>query len=170
MKYSEFKPSDYDGHITFDEDREDWLVVPVNRNRDSGILDESNFEAALKILGGESDTVEIHRFGHWACGWFEIILADPKHGDVLVEMQDSLEGYPVLDEEDHSQREYDAINEAWDQMALSDQIEYAVENGHSKFAARPTLINASGEVLREGGDAWSLGSDAGDAPYSLIRS
>jgi len=157
MKYSEFKPTAWDNHITFDEDREDWLVAPVGRNRDSDILDESNFEAALKQLGGESDTVEVHRFGHWACGWFEILLVDPKHGDALVEMQSSLEDYPLLDEEDHSQREYDAINEAWDQMALSDHIEYAVENGHSMFAARR-------------GDAWSLNNDCGDAVYNLIRS
>lgn len=170
MKYAEFKPTGFDNHITFDEDRESWLVVPVNRNRDSDILDESNFEAALKQLGGESDTVEIHRFGHWANGWFEIILADPQHGDALVEMQKSLEDYPLLDEEDHSQREYNAIFEVWNNMSLSDRIKYAVTNGHSMFAARPAFINASGELIRESGDPFSLGNDCGDSPYNLIRS
>ena len=81
---------------------------------------------------------------------------DPKHGDALVEIEDALENYPVLDDEDHSQREYDAINEAWDMLALSDRMDYAVENGHSMFAARR-------------GDAWSLNNDCGDAVYNLIR-
>lgn len=156
MKYSEFKPTGYDNHINFDEDREGWLVVPVGRNRDSGLQEESNFEAATKLLGGESDTVEIHRFGHWACGWFEIILVDPKHGDALVEMRDALEDYPLLDDEDHSQREYDAINEAWEDMSLSDRMDYAVKHGRSMFAARK-------------GDPWSLGGDLEDGPYDLIQ-
>lgn len=36
-----------------------FLVVPVSRSRDSGPLEESNFVEGLRLLGGESDTVQI---------------------------------------------------------------------------------------------------------------
>lgn len=84
-----------------------WLKGP-GRSRDSEILDESNFESALEMLGGESDTVEVHRFGHWACGWFEQILVradDKAKVKVLFEIHQALENYPVLDEDDYFERE-----------------------------------------------------------------
>ena len=86
------------------------LVVVVGRNRDSGILDESNFQAALEILGGESDSVQVHRFGHWGCGWFELILVDPKDRTKLIEAYNiikALEHYPVLDDMDYSEGEWE---------------------------------------------------------------
>ena len=69
-RYSGFRPTQFDHNI--DIDRADWLVCPVTHNRDSGALDESNWQAQIKALseadGDESDTEnwEIHRFGHWA--------------------------------------------------------------------------------------------------------
>ena len=60
--------SNYAGEIPSDS-----LLVVLTRSRDSDILSESNWEVALERLGGESDTVEIHRFGHWACGWGEAL-------------------------------------------------------------------------------------------------
>lgn len=86
-----------------------WCRGP-SRSRDSEILEESNFEAALERLGGEREgIVEVHRFGHWACGWFESIMVNPKRKTVikiLKEIHDDLESYPVLDESDYSEREY----------------------------------------------------------------
>lgn len=92
----------------------DLVVVAVSRSRDSEILDESNFESALDMLGGESDSVEIHRFGHWGCGWFEIITVDPKDTEKLkiaYEIKRMLEHYPVLDDSDCSERENEAARE-----------------------------------------------------------
>jgi len=62
--YSQYAPTGFDRSRAFLSDRQAWLVVPVSRNRDSNTLAESNFDAALEMLGGESDTVEVHRFGH----------------------------------------------------------------------------------------------------------
>ena len=93
----------YSGHM----DKPDW-VVSCGRNRDSEILDESNFQAALERLGGEGKHVAIERFGHWGCGWFELILVNPKslkHIKVAVEIAKYLEHYPVLDDSDYSERE-----------------------------------------------------------------
>jgi hypothetical protein len=113
--YSEFRPTGFDCRGRGLPDRQSWFVAPVGRNRDSGPLDESNFAVALKILGGKSETVEIHRFGHWGPGWFEIILVSP---DSIAfteaeRIECSLSDYPVLDDMDFSERESDAANETW---------------------------------------------------------
>lgn len=116
-----------------------FLTVPVSRTRDSGPLDESNFEEALRLLGGESDTVQIHRFGHWACGWYELLLVDPSDAAAVrigEDIERRLENYPILNEEDYSQRETDEAQDRWDSMGLSHRIEVCQRVGISVFAAR----------------------------------
>jgi hypothetical protein len=84
------------------------LVVVVGRNRDSDILSESNFQCALDMLGGESKNVKVGRFGHWACGWFELVMVNPrskKHLKIAYDIQKSLDNYPVLDESDYNDRQ-----------------------------------------------------------------
>lgn len=121
--YSEFQPTGFDPKGAFLPERQDWLVVPVSQNRDSGPLAESNFASALAMLGGESDNVEVHRFGHWGTGWFEIIIINPNHAPsvkIANEIESSLENYPVLDDEDHSKREHEEYCESWDSWGRRD--------------------------------------------------
>ncbi len=120
--YSKYSPTGFDSAGSFLPDRQDWLVVPVGRTRDSGPYDESNFETALKMLGGEGDDVEVHRFGHWGPGWFEIIIARPgtKAQEQGEEIEGFLEGYPVLDDEDMSNREYEEFLSGWSDYGASD--------------------------------------------------
>lgn len=115
-RYGDFSPTQFDHHIELDE-REDWLVLPVSQTRDSGCLAQSNFYAALGIMGGESENVEVHRFGHWGPGWFEIIIFNPADPELLRKAEDierSLEDYPVLNEDDLSAREWEDMLESWD--------------------------------------------------------
>lgn len=119
ITYSKFKPTKFDSHIEL-EGKEDWLVAPVSRNRDSQILDESNFETFKKILDDKKIEYETHRFGHWANGWFEIILVDPAGIQELEEIEDRLEDYPILDEMDYSEREYNDAVETWNSFACKD--------------------------------------------------
>jgi hypothetical protein len=125
--YKEFRPTEFDSHIGV-EDREDWLVVPCGRNRDSDCLTESNFATALDMLGGESETVECLRFGHWACGWFEVLIADPsdaKAMQVCAKIEKKLKSYPVLNEGDFCEREQIAADETWKLCYNNaDRIEY----------------------------------------------
>lgn len=106
IPYSEFQPSTHDpkGHLL--PNRQDWLVVPVGRARDSEALAQSNFAVALERLDGGSDTVEVHLFNHWACGWFEIIIVEPGSYQELIAMdiENDLSDYPILDETDYSRR------------------------------------------------------------------
>jgi len=85
----------------------DWYVF-LGQSRDSGPLDQSNFECGLHELGGESETVIVARSTHWLCGWVEAILvheSDEYHINQANDMLDELEQHPVLDEEDFSRRE-----------------------------------------------------------------
>jgi len=131
-----------DGRGAFLDDRQDWFVVGVIRTRDSGCLEESNFQAAEERLGkvGEcGEDWENHRFGHWGPGWFEILLVRPgsaceAEGKAI---EDALEGYPVLDEVDLSQREIQLAEETWSNMSIGDRVEAIQEHGDGGiFAAR----------------------------------
>ena len=100
----------YAGEIPEDK----WHVV-LTQSRDSEILTKSNWAVALEELGGESEHVEIHRFGHWACGWWEALCVakDSEAWEPAKEMHDSLSDYPVLDEEHHSEMETEEANRIW---------------------------------------------------------
>ena len=136
QQYSEFRPTGFDAPGLGCEDRQDWLVLPISRTRDSECLEESNFHCALAILGGESETAEVHRFSHWGPGWFEIILLHPGRESDGEDIERSLEDYPVLDDEDLSGREWEAASETWERSSTRDRMEYCERASVSKFAAR----------------------------------
>lgn len=135
-RYRDYAPTAFDCKGLGLPDRQDWLVAPVIRTRDSGVKAESNFEAALKILGGESKAVEVHRFNHWGPGWFEIILVHPSREREVEDIERSLENYPLLDDEDFSSREYEAACDYWEACSLREKIRLCVKFGASIFSAR----------------------------------
>lgn len=111
----------------------------IGRHRDSDDLDESNFATALKALGGESDTVAVVHEGHWAVGWVEWIAIhqdDETALRIADDLQARLADYPVLDEDDWSEREEASANQAWTNYSLRDRIELCCEAGLSRYAAR----------------------------------
>lgn len=138
--YREYRPTQFDPSGLNGESVgiSDWLVAPCGRNRDSECLQESNFHSFLRGVGGESKDVQVHRFGHWACGWFEIIVIRP-HTDAATKAQkmaDALEDYPVVDESDWSDREYRAKAQYWENYLLRERVDMCREAGESIFAAR----------------------------------
>lgn len=139
-RYGKWSPTAFDtpGLMIGDEDRSNWLVVPVAQNRDSGCFAQSNFATALALLGGESETVEVHRFGHWGPGWFEIILVAPgtEAEKKAEEIEALLENYPVLDDEDLCEREHVAAAEVWKNCySPAERIKYIRER-ESQFEFR----------------------------------
>ena len=108
------------------------LLVVLTRSRDSDCLTESNWEVALEQLGGEeNEHVEIHRFGHWACGWWEALVV--KEGTnqhrIAQEITSSLSDYPVLDDEHFTQKEMEHANDVWQDCYCSEErIEYLRKN------------------------------------------
>jgi hypothetical protein len=111
------------------------LEVVMTRSRESDLLTESNWDTALTMLGGESDSVVIHRFGHWACGWWEALCVMPNTAAYIIgeDIVKSLANYPVLDEEDWSQREDEEAQQVWaDRYNDRERVEY-IRNSRNEF-------------------------------------
>ena len=114
----------------------DYYVL-LSHHRDSGLVDKSNFQSALKMLNGESDTVKIVRAKHWLCGWVEMILiheSDKESIDKGNEIEKALENYPILDEDDFYEREsekreelIEEIRKVIDKNATEEEIWERVE-------------------------------------------
>jgi hypothetical protein len=145
-RYREFRPTGFDPAGLGGERHgiSDFEVL-YSQTRDSDYLTQSNFAVALAQLGGESDSVQVHRFGHWACGWFELILVDPKDEDKYREAEEiegSLSEYPILDEDDYSQRIDVAAGECWERESVAERVRIIQRYGQhygehvSVFAAR----------------------------------
>lgn len=107
----------------------------LTQNRDSGCLIRSNFRSALNKLGGESENVIIHRFGHWACGWWESLavkVGTPEYA-IAEQIEARLEDYPVVDEDDFSELENDEANDIWrDCYSPNERVEY-IRKHRSQF-------------------------------------
>jgi len=111
--YKEWSPTGNDRKGLNLPDRQDWFVCPVILTRDSDCLEASNFDSCLNRLKGESETLERHEFNHWACGWFAILLLHPSREAEGNAIEERLEDYPVLDEADFSNREWEAYQGNW---------------------------------------------------------
>lgn len=117
--------------------------VFLGRHRDSSTLTESNFECALEELGGTNETVQIVHEGHWAVGWVEWIAIHESDNVALAKAQeilDQLDEYPVLNEDEWSTREYEAMCNFWKSCSVSHRMELLEDTGISLFAARHDYI------------------------------
>ena len=100
---------------------------------------ELNTEYQDDTLDEPVNTVEIHRFGHWGPGWYEIVLIHPSNELALRaadEWAAALDDYPVADEEHFSETEMNEVYEWWESSSLRDRIELLSGAGDSIFAAR----------------------------------
>ena len=110
----------------------------LTQNRDSDILTRSNFISGLEILGGESENVQIHRFGHWACGWWEIIAVKKgtKEFEEAEKIEKELLDYPVVNEDHLSLLEFNEACECWKNASISERVEMCQKYRVSIFKAR----------------------------------
>ncbi len=148
--YATFRPTAFDPAGLALDDRQDWLVAPCGRTRDSGPLELSNFDAALKAMGGEGDDVEVHRFGHWGPGWFEIVIVRPDShaATVAQDMETALENYPVLDDEDFSRREWEDYESGWNDYGAKDFTRKLAKDFGLSDTVRYFLDDCDREALR----------------------
>lgn len=126
------------------DDADNWGII-YSHHRDSGLLDLSNAGVIAKALkpftdGDEPDLVfESHN--HWAVGHvdgFSVrVFRDGKITDAFRkyhELAESMANYPILDESDYSNREYEATvaniaDAAWrlkDDFELPEDWQYEV--------------------------------------------
>ena len=99
-------------------DASDWAII-YTHHRDSSLIDQSNAEAiteVLKLFLGKDIIAEHHN--HWAVGWIDgysirvyrcghITRAFRTYHEIAQRLTD----YPILDEEDYCNREYEATIE-----------------------------------------------------------
>ncbi len=174
--YADFRPTAMDPSGLGLEDRQTWIVVPVGCNRDSGPLERSNFRVAQTILKEAGANHEVHRFGHWGPGWFEIILVEPTEigqksvGDITRALAD----YPVLDDGDLCDEELEDRQSTWVNCYESD-ITRAVDrevyarwgdDGDSAMALVPNLRVAFERALTHVGGCWEC-EGSGTYAYRL---
>jgi hypothetical protein len=106
------------------------------KTRDSDYLYQSNYDAYKQLLNdAHVRFYELH-FNHWGCGWIDqlVIKAINKNGKVskafmtCLSIQEQLDNYPVLDEDDYSNREYDATIESIHDNLPGDMIDNLPDN------------------------------------------
>ena len=116
------------------EDSDQWMIH-YTHHRDSGLLDQSNAEQIRKALesfteGDDPDVVE-ESHSHWAVGHIDgFSLRVFRDGQITEafrtfhSLMESLAEYPILDESDYSEREYEASYENIGHAAWSLKQEY----------------------------------------------
>jgi hypothetical protein len=100
-------------HFMYSGEHGDWRIC-LSVHRDSDTLDQSNFDAmrrALESAGEQNVDWTIEHCGHWAVGWINHLTVRPDSAceAAALAMLARLDDYPVLDEDDWSARENDAI-------------------------------------------------------------
>ncbi len=138
--------------------------VLYSRHRDSTLLTESNWECLQQELetiiedlpkpntrykrtyyGEEeelpSDWLYVWSASHWAVGWVEYLMIREDAPQELIEKADELyhylkNEYPILDDDDYSQRQDEAIYQFWQDCTLEERMEYCRKTDDSIFAAR----------------------------------
>jgi hypothetical protein len=103
------------------EDAQDWAIIYTS-NRDSGLLDQSNAQVIEKALApfaqDDDPDVVMESHSHWACGHvdgFSIrVFQDGQITEAFKtyhELAQAMDDYPILDEMDYSNREFEATLE-----------------------------------------------------------
>ena len=141
IPYSNYQPTGFDVRGLNLPDRQDWLVAPCGVNRDSDVLTRSNWRVQareLDKLDPKGEDHEAHRFGHWACGWFELVLLRP--GSVCATeaqgWEDALSDYPILDESDFSDLEWQEAHEVWQHLRYRERSALLAKHGLERRLAR----------------------------------
>ena len=124
------------------EDCEEWAIV-YTHNRDSGLLELSNAEAIAEALApfteGDDADLRAEHHGHWAVGWVDGYAIRVYRNGAITEAFKTYHGlaarmadYPLLNEEDYSQKETDATienlkNEGYDSDCFAPPEDWAGE-------------------------------------------
>ncbi len=126
------------------EDADQW-TIHYTHNRDSGLLDQSNAAQINKALrpfteGDDADVME-ESHTHWAVGHVDGFSIRVYRNNEITDafrtfhrLMESLACYPILNEEDFSNREYEAtveniVSAAWrlkNEYELKDDWQYEV--------------------------------------------
>lgn len=104
-----------------------WMST-FSMTRDSDLLETSNFDSITADMEERfPDDVMIERSGHWAVGWIDTLRVrvyddDNEFTEAILAAYgywQALQDYPVIDEEDYSNREYEEAMDMLEQALPS---------------------------------------------------
>lgn len=137
----------------------------VGQSRDSSPLERSNFRSMLRMLGGESETVQVVRESHWAVGWVEWIANhqdDTKALSIADRVMGELENYPVIDDDDFSREEDEDCAATWESCySPRERLEYLREH-------RASMSGEPLQALRAVRGDWHSAASMLACPSDLI--
>jgi hypothetical protein len=118
------------------EDSDQWMIH-YTHHRDSGLLDHSNGSVIRKALApfteGDNPNVVMESHSHWAVGHIDgFSLRVYRKGKITKafrtfhQLMESMAAYPILDESDYFEREYEASYENIEHAAWSLKRKYNV--------------------------------------------
>lgn len=147
------RPSDWSGTPW-----DGYYIAPVGITRDSGTLDRSNWNAQWDALAPLSADVPdddvcspcIVRESHWAVGWIEWVAIHESNGDALREadrIASALDNYPVLDDEAHSNLEWEEYGESWTRYGCRDFIRSLAKEFELKDSTVYRMRDADESIL-----------------------
>lgn len=140
-------------------------IIVESIHRGSSILGQSNYWTAqhrLERIAGSKpvplesvahdgpfshfnpdDAPALYDFqvGDSLVGWIKYLMLNPKKASAALvaeaqEVHDTLEAYPILSEDDYSERQIEAMENYWRSEPLYRRIDWCRENETSIFAAR----------------------------------
>lgn len=124
-----------------DDDCADLLKV-WDMGRDCDRYNRSNFAVVKRMLESAGVTVEIVRYSHWVCGWIDHLLCEDTNEsrELILKIRECHEDYPILDDDHHSQLEYDEIIEFWETCTVEDRAEYLREANINPYWAKDDTL------------------------------
>jgi hypothetical protein len=121
------------------DDGDNWAIF-YTHNRDSALLAQSNADAINEAMepfaDGDDPDLVIESHSHWACGHIDgFSIRVYRNGEITDafksyhELSEQIAEYPILDEEDYSERELEATLENIDDAAWRVKQEYDLPDG-----------------------------------------
>ncbi len=121
------------------EQPEDWAII-YTHSRDSRLLDQSNADAIAEAMepftDGDDPDVVMESHTHWAVGHVDgFSIRVYRNGEITEafktyhDLCEQMDGYPILDEEDYSNREYEATLENISDAAWRVKHEFTLPEG-----------------------------------------
>ncbi|WJN63091.1 hypothetical protein [Streptomyces phage phiScoe3] len=143
--------------------------------RGDDILEESNYLSALDIVKGaaeDEDDVIDATCGHWLVGSLRQLFVRVYDDEgnftaawkAIVEIGEGLEGYPIVDESDYSEREWKLYEENLSEALDDAQRAYDLDTDEESQAIRDAFYDVQGDRL-----PWDGADVSWDAVAELYR-
>ena len=165
QKYTDYSPTAFDtkGLNAEENNLQDFYIVG-GQNRDSDVYTRANFKAIMNRYNNqENDNLQIHRFGHWACGWFELILVkkDTPEYEIALDIEHSLKDYPILDDDLLSEMETEDEIETLEncyipdiEHSLTGKLQVLFRNIKNKVGLIYTAMDKTNTYFEHGGECY----------------